>query len=311
VRPPRMLTLRHGSRPAPEAVKRAPRWKLTVSTVKRIVAAQPHDWLSVAVSTMTGMSPPDVEGPAWALLRAVVRSRLPGLCTPPPAGRGVCACCQGPARPGSARCFQCELHAAAAPGLLADVVAAAGYAPKGSPLARDLWLYKSGAPAAPAAGRALLALLLTFLHDHGPQIWRRGRMPAPSHACVVPSSRGRAGPHPLRALLSGYLTLPWAVLRPCAAGGSWGRDLDPGRFQADGPLTGASVLVLDDTWTSGASAQSAVLACRRAGARWVAVVVIGRHLPAASEPIGCAGEPERTGRRVPDRPGPACPPHQP
>jgi hypothetical protein len=40
------------------------------------------------------------------------------------------------------------------------------------------------------------------------------------------------------------------------------------------------VLLLDDTWTSGGTAQSAAVALNRAGARSVAVVVAGRHLPA-------------------------------
>jgi adenine/guanine phosphoribosyltransferase-like PRPP-binding protein len=40
-------------------------------------------------------------------------------------------------------------------------------------------------------------------------------------------------------------------------------------------------LLLDDTWTSGGTAQSAAVALKQAGARSVAVVVLGRHLPPA------------------------------
>lgn len=40
---------------------------------------------------------------------------------------------------------------------------------------------------------------------------------------------------------------------------------------------GAAVMLIDDTWTTGGNAQSAVLALRAAGAGRVAVVVIGRH----------------------------------
>jgi len=43
-------------------------------------------------------------------------------------------------------------------------------------------------------------------------------------------------------------------------------------------LTGRHVLLLDDTWTSGASARSAALTLRRAGAQRVSVMVIGRWL---------------------------------
>ena len=41
------------------------------------------------------------------------------------------------------------------------------------------------------------------------------------------------------------------------------------------------MLLLDDSWVSGASAQSAAAALKRAGARRVAVVVLGRHVDPA------------------------------
>jgi hypothetical protein len=165
--------------------------------------------------------------------------------------------------------------------MLADAVAPAAYAPKGSRLARDLWLYKSARPGSGEAGAGLRALLLVFLHDHGWRVWQQAGMTMPSLACVVPSSRGRPGPHPLQALLRGFLALPWTVLDVQPGADPWARALDPGRFRAPQPLTGAAVLLLDDTWTTGGSAQSAAVALKRAGARSVAAVVLGRHVPAA------------------------------
>jgi predicted amidophosphoribosyltransferase len=53
-------------------------------------------------------------------------------------------------------------------------------------------------------------------------------------------------------------------------------DLD--KFTATRPLDGEPVLLIDDTWTTGASAQSAAAVLRRAGAGPVAAVAIGRHL---------------------------------
>ena len=164
--------------------------------------------------------------------------------------------------------------------MLADVVAPAAYAPKGGCLARNLWLYKSARPEAGQAGTALRALLLVFLHDHGEVVWQQAGMTSPTHACVVPSRRGRPGPHPLQVLLGEFLALPWAVLRIQPGADPVARALDPDRFRAPRPLTGASVLLLDDTWTSGGSAQSAAVALKRAGARSVAAVVLGRHVPA-------------------------------
>jgi adenine/guanine phosphoribosyltransferase-like PRPP-binding protein len=43
-------------------------------------------------------------------------------------------------------------------------------------------------------------------------------------------------------------------------------------------------LVLDDTWTTGARAQSLAYALKKAGAASVAVVVLGRHIRPEHEP---------------------------
>jgi hypothetical protein len=129
----------------------------------------------------------------------------------------------------------------------------------------------------PASDQAsLLALLLAFLADHGRCVWRSVGMPPPDRLAVVPTGAGRMGPHPLLRLVSPYLRLPGCplALRP----GRQGRDLDLDRFQVPTRPAGASVLLLDDTWVSGASAQSAAAALKLAGARHVAVVVLGRHL---------------------------------
>ncbi len=70
-------------------------------------------------------------------------------------------------------------------------------------------------------------------------------------------------------------------MRPGPASDPWARSLNAGRFRAGQQAAGARVLLLDDTWASGASAQSAAVALKRAGARAVAVVIIGRHVQAA------------------------------
>jgi hypothetical protein len=226
-------------------------------------------------------APPTTAPPStWDGLRALCQAVPPVPCA---VASGVCQVCKGPARPGYAHCFQCELHAQSAPGMLADAVAPVAYAARGSWLARDLWLYKAGRPASVTAGSNLLPLLLLFLHDHGSRVWRQAGMTRPSHACVVPSGRGRAGPHPLRALVSPYLALPWVSMRPQPGGDPWARSLDPGRFHAGQQVAGAEILLLDDTWASGSSAQSAAVALKQSGARTVAVVVIGRHVPAEDQ----------------------------
>ena len=137
-------------------------------------------------------------------------------------------------------------------------------------------LMPAGVPAPASARASVLALLLAFLADHGPCVWQRAGMPPPDLLAVVPTGAGRPGPHPLLRLVSPYLRLPGCrlVLRP----GRQGRDLDLDRFAVLSRPAGASVLLLDDTWVSGASAQSAAAALKLAGARHVAVVVLGRHV---------------------------------
>jgi hypothetical protein len=218
-----------------------------------------------------------VTATAWDRLGDRALRLAGGMAAPAPAGPDLCRTCFGPAAPGGDRCYPCALHRECAPGSLASAVLPVAYAVKGSQHARRLWTYKSARPASHEAGRALTVLLLVFLREHGPCLARAVGWAGPTHLAVVPSGRGRPGPHPLRALLRPYLRLPWAGLAASADADSRDRELDPLRFTAP-RLDGARVLLLDDTWTTGASVQSAALALRRAGASAVAAVVLGRHL---------------------------------
>jgi hypothetical protein len=192
----------------------------------------------------------------------------------PPAA--ACTVCRGPARSGYARCYQCDTHEILGHGLLADAVVPISYAVKGTPFAEDLWRYKSPGGLGMSARGSLLALLLAFLDDHAGCVWRRAAMPGPDRLAVVPSGLGRPGSHPLLALAAPHVSLPlWPLaIRP----GRQGRDLDLHRFQAGPGPHGGGVLLLDDTWVSGASAQSAAAALKLAGAGRVALVVLGRHV---------------------------------
>jgi hypothetical protein len=256
-------------------------------------------------------------GPRWEPLRRQVAALAPGLSAPPPdlrgpdlrgpdlrgpdlrgpdlrgpdlrgpdlrgpdlrsaAASGLCPVCRGPAGPRASRCYPCTLHAECLPGLLPEVVVPVAYAPKGGQHATRLWRYKAGGSEAAAAARELRALLITFLLDHGQCVWRRAGMTRPTHVAVVPSGRGREGPHPLWSLAGGSLALPRAGLTLRLSDDHRARDADPGRFAAP-PLPGARILLLDDTWTTGASVVSAAAALKLAGARAVVVVVLGRHL---------------------------------
>jgi len=212
----------------------------------------------------------------WALLEETVRGQAPWLTAPVP-GAGGCGVCRQPLRVAS-RCYLCREQAESLPGLVADAVVPVCFAPKGGLHAQNLWLYKSSRPGAEAARLALLALLAVFLRDHAACVWAAAGIAGPTHLAVVPSGRGRPGRHPLRALAGPLTGLPWAELTAAGPLDPAGRLADPGRYRA-APLPGARVVLLDDTWTTGASAQSAAAALRLAGAQSVAVIVLGRHLP--------------------------------
>lgn len=238
-------------------------------------------------------SPSPAPAPAWARLRAVADAADPGLRAPLPAGPGCCAVCRGPALAGYRYCYQCAQHRQDAPGLLADLVVPVSYSIAGTPYARWLRTYKDEAAGLDAAGAALRSMLLVFLHDHGCCLWAAAGTTAPSHVAVVPTGCSRPGVHPLRGLVGPYLALPWAGLAPHPGLPVYARDLDVHRFLVAGPLAGATVLLLDDTWATGSSVQSAAAALKLAGARSVIAVILGRHVnpshPLANSFVSAAG----------------------
>lgn len=197
----------------------------------------------------------------------------------------VCRVCRGPAGNGFARCYQCELAASQGGGLLADVVAPVGYAVRGSGLAADLRAYKSDrvdpTAAAAAAGR-LRELLAAFLGEHGEAVWAAaGMLAGPDAVAVVPSGQGRPGAHPLNRIVRSSVRLPLIKLS-LALREIHDRGLNRYWIQVGDSVMDADVLVVDDTWVSGGSAQSVAVALKLAGARRVAVVVLGRHVNPAN-----------------------------
>ena len=197
-----------------------------------------------------------------------------------------CRTCRGPVQAGFARCYQCDLAHARCGGLLADVVAPVAYAVKGGRLAEDLWRYKSGAAGATEAGARLTAVLARFLREHSDQVWRAAGMAAgPELAAIVPSGQGRPGPHPLLGIVASCVDVPIVPLSAAPGAAARARGLADGVaagwLTVGGAVAGADVLLVDDTWVSGATAQSAAAALKAAGARRVALVVLGRHVDPA------------------------------
>jgi hypothetical protein len=189
--------------------------------------------------------------------------------------------------PGYVLCYQCDQASQAAGGLLADAVAPIAYAVKGGELARDLWRYKSERPGADEAAARLGKLLSEFLDAHGASVYRAAGMAGgPDALAVVPSGQGRPGDHPLLAIAGPATGLPTVALSVRPGCEAHGRYVSTDWLRVDGRVSGADVLVAEDSWVSGASAQSAAAALKLAGAARVAVVVLGRHIDPADPRSG-------------------------
>ncbi|HLI56565.1 MAG TPA: hypothetical protein VKY26_05955 [Actinomycetota bacterium] len=235
-------------------------------------------------------------GPAAGRLLEVARRLAAPLdpttaaCTwVPPAGAGVCASCHAacPAPPGRARCRACALTAAQVRHP-ADGITPISLFRSGDDLWYLLRRYKDGATAAERrrCSRSLTRLLSQFLRFHlacvAPGIRPRWVLTA------VPSTRRRRDRFPMERVIrrSPWLRRRYRRTLVCARPPGHNR-ADDGAFAVVGDLAGAEVVLVDDTYTTGASVQSAVSALHRAGARVAGVIVIGRvvnpAIPAEAE----------------------------
>ena len=198
----------------------------------------------------------------------------------PRTGPGVCAICFNLISTGQDRCRACsagERHI--------ELVVPISYSLSGGWLHTELAAYKRDAdPFVPAALQALALILERFLTSHEGCLANRCGLLTSRFDVVttVPSGdRRRDVAHPLRRIVGAlvpstrerYARLLARSSAPCEK-----RSFDAGRFDPLRQLSGESVLLIDDLWATGASAQSAAAALRGAGASLVAAVVIGRHL---------------------------------
>jgi len=245
---------------------------------------------------------------------------LARLCCPvPPSGSGVCAVCHGCPHPGFVTCWSCA-RVAGQLGWVCPLVVPVSLYLVHSPLHDCLRRYKDAArPDSRRRAAASAATLLgRFLVDHGDCL-RSAAGTGWDYLTTVPSSTGRTGTHPLESAQAQVAWLP-VHHRPTLVRG-------PGRlghttasvngFSIARPVDGDRILVVDDTFTSGARAQSAAAALHRGGAQVVAIVRVGRVIDPSHGPhvsawwAARAGEPFDLGRCCLDRaddPGPVLRP---
>ena len=201
--------------------------------------------------------------------------------------QNVCPVCTGPA-PATGLCGPCHGADETYGRNLADLVVPLAYAKARMPSmhqsAHHVRAYKASPPA-PKCAQDLRLMAATATYVHGPCIaattdwW---------HAVTfVPSAARPGGDHPVaelaRAVHSVYDHATKVALHVGPGlGEAPSRAPRPDRFvvpTAYRPfITGRHVLVVDDTWVSGAKSQSAALALKDAGAARVTILCVTRWL---------------------------------
>ncbi len=195
----------------------------------------------------------------------------------PRPGPDVCKTCFNFTR-GYERCYACA-HGEQ----WLDVVAPISYSVAHEQLHHALARYKRlTGEVARRLSVELAAVLWRFLDGHERCVATAAGVNTFELVTTVPSGDAeRDEQHPLRSIVGeivGPTRARHARLLRRSSAEVTAREFDPARFEPVAELSDASVLLIDDTWTTGANAQSAAATLKRAGADKVAAVVLGRHL---------------------------------
>lgn len=217
---------------------------------------------------------------------------------------GVCVVCRGQVASDSERCAPCQAHFDEFGDRLADhtvlLAYAEAYRKNGfHQTVHDLMHYKGkdGVPPSEALLAKLAAIVRAAgaLHADcfravlgGGKLW--------GAVTFVPSLRYPSVDHPVSRLANSFKGSiaewdpSWVFLQPQNMGAKHAVTVDrflvPPDFRAI--VEGASVLVIDDTWTTGANVQSASLALKAAGAQSVTGLCLARWQDARFQTQLCA-----------------------
>ncbi|MHB8264253.1 MAG: hypothetical protein ACYDGY_11030 [Acidimicrobiales bacterium] len=209
-----------------------------------------------------------------------------------PSGDGVCRACHAYAAANHHYCYQCKQARASLP-TMASAISFVALAVKGEQLARDLWVYKNKwsleARKRPQLG--LAAVLWRWLALHERCLAAAAGVNRFPVVTTVPSTAGREQ-HPLDIIVGTVIGATSERFQPLLR--STTKHFDDHEFSAKRfeavdikmANSGVPVLLIDDTFTSGAHAQSAAASLLAAGYGPVAVACIGRHFnrkPESSE----------------------------
>jgi predicted amidophosphoribosyltransferase len=196
----------------------------------------------------------------------------------PPVAPGICEICKTFIDESFTTCYACLSQ----PNRL-DVVVPITYSEHLGQMHTALRYYKDGVPDVQRyVMPRLAAILWRFLEEHEPCVARAAGVRRFTVVTTVPSSapdRDEMRKN-LRTIVGWCDPIKNRYRRVLRATGDAppGRAYDERRYVASERADDESVLLIDDTWTTGGHAQSAAHALGRAGASDVALVVIGRHL---------------------------------
>ncbi len=197
---------------------------------------------------------------------------------------GVCPLCFGAMPSSSTRCSNCADALKRTGSKVADLATPLTYRlgyTYDNQAAHDLRAYKAVPPSSEAQLR-LTCLFWHFCQRHLVCMKERLGITGFTHVAFVPSTRRARSVHPLQAMLSPMIPLPRAELALNEGIDPSRRAVHTGWFTAD-PVAPVderptAVLLIDDTWVTGARVQSAAHCLKNAGAEKVAVLVLARQI---------------------------------
>jgi predicted amidophosphoribosyltransferase len=199
----------------------------------------------------------------------------------PRVAHDVCQVCRS-AVEGWPTCYPCNDALKKLGAATADVVAFVSMAPNDGQMATELFTYKR--PDMRLDVRrprqiGLAAVLWKWLSLHERCMASTFGVTKFDVITTVPSSSGRLGTHPLEEIASTIVTgtaQRYEALLSLGTSEAGHRGFAADRFVPSETAAGRRVLVIDDTWTTGAHAQSASAAVKAGGATGVGVLSIGR-----------------------------------
>jgi predicted amidophosphoribosyltransferase len=193
-------------------------------------------------------------------------------------GEGVCRICHGAPAAGFRNCYSCHQTTQQVSRPLRFVVPISLYR-----VGEQLWYvlrhYKdhTNAQVRQAFKFQVAAIIALFLAAHAKCIANEAQSDW-DLVTTVPSSKGRVAPHPLDeaiALIPSLRPILRTLLRPGKGKVDHNTASDTG-FEVAEDIRGRTILLLDDTFTSGARLQSAASALGLAGANVTGALVVGR-----------------------------------